>query len=241
MTDPRRVPSGRVAELAAGARHRVRPASTLTARGLAVTDAFAPLFPAGLPRGATLSVSGDAARSFVFCLSAAPTRAGAWLAVVGMADAGWRAATEAGIETARVVHVDPGQRGADCVAAALDGFDLVVVGTAVPLGASVQRRLAARAREREVVLVGDAGALDGAADVTVQVVGRGWRGIGTGRGRLAGRRVEVTARGRRVPGRHRSLEVWLPDADGGVTPVAARTVPRNPAAPADVAGRVRSA
>lgn len=200
--------------------HRVRPASTLEERTLPVCEALAPLLPDGLPRGATFAVSGDAGRSFVFAATAAATRAGSWLAVLGLPDAGWRAVAESGVVVDRVVHVDPGRREADCVAAALDGFDLVLVGSHLRLDGTVQRRLAARARERGAVLIGDRGALDQVADLRVRARGRRWRGIGDGWGHLGGRRVDLDAQGRRLPGRHRTHRVWLPDTDGGISPVA---------------------
>ncbi len=45
-----------------------------------------------------------------------------------------------------------------------------------------------------------------------------WSGLGDGWGQLTGRRVTVTGRGSAV--RARSAELWLPDANGGVSSVA---------------------
>lgn len=192
-----------------------------------MSDALANLFPSGLPRGVTLAVSGGAARSFLFAVTVAATRAGSWLAVLGLKDPGWRAAMEAGIVTERVVAVAPTatkERGAECVAAALDGFDLVIVGAALPLGNSPARRLTARARERGAVLITEAGPFNGLADITVDASGEHWHGLNNGWGHLTGRRVTVCAEGKRLPGRRRRAELWLPDATGSIDPIDPATV-----------------
>lgn len=225
--------------------HRVRPAAATTERTLPVDDALRGLFPSGLPRGVTSVVSGDAARSLAFTLAAAATRTGSWLAMIGLGDAGWRAVAEAGVEMSRVVHVDVDAaaatgRTADCVAAALDGFDLVVIGSRVRLATGVERRLAARARERGSVLVGvheppvgathhrSSGPLGTIADLRVTTRRGRWHGLGTGTGHLTGRQVEVLAEGRRLPGRRHRTRLWLPGPDGTPAPVAGTGVGPTP-------------
>lgn len=225
VTAPLPVPGTQVTAL----EQRVRPGSTTAAeRTLPVTGALTPLFPAGLPRGVTLAVTGNAARSFLFAIVAAATRSGSWLGILGMADPGWRAAAEAGVATDRIVVVDTrgsGGRDAECVAAALDGFDLVLMGSTLHPTSGTARRLAARARERGTVLLAEDGPLGKGADITVQARSDHWRGLGTGWGHLAGRRVSMHAEGRRVPGRRRRVRLWLPDADGGVASCAAAVAP----------------
>lgn len=242
MSDSTPVPRLGAAALSAWTAQQVRPASTLVERTLPVSGAFDSLLPNGLPRGATLTVSGQAGRSFAFAVAAAATRAGSWFALIGVPDAGWRAVGEAGVALSRVVHVAvrPGSdRVADCVAAALDGFDLVLVGPGIHLTDGVQRRLAARARERGTVLIGigetpagmrgsrPAGPLDTVADLRATTRAGRWHGLGSGVGHLTGRQVEVVVEGRRLPGRRRRSRLWLPGPDGTATAVPDPTTDRS--------------
>ncbi len=97
-----------------------------------------------------------------FELAAACTRAGEWVAVVDPAGSfGALAASEAGVALERfaVVRRVPPARWASVVAALVDGVSLVLADLP-PAGAGVggvgiadARRLVARARERETVLV----------------------------------------------------------------------------------------
>lgn len=218
---------------------RIRPVSVAGQRTLPVVDALATLLPTGLPRGVTLTTTGDAARSFAFTLTVAAGQTGSWLAVLGLAGPGWRAATELGVATERIVHIDVdgnADRAADCIAAALDGFDLVLVGPQVRLTASVERRLHARARERGAVLIGvhegfpdthrhtRVGPFATVADLRGATRAEPWQGLGAGTGRLTGRQVEVVIEGKRLPGRRRSTRLWLPGPHGTVTSVAEAVV-----------------
>ena len=215
---------------------RVRPLTLAGERTLPVDDALRGLLPGGLPRGVTVAVSGSAARSFALALTAAASREGSWLAVVGVPGLGWRAAAELGVAVNRVVVVEvpDATRGADCVAAALDGFDVVLIGAEAPLASAAERRLGARARERGSVLVGvhepwvgsrwagpqrTTGAFAGGADVRAVVEGDGWDGLGDGTGRLRARQVRVAVEGKRLPGRRHRADLWLPDPDGEVREV----------------------
>ena len=226
---------------------RVRPLTLAGERTLPVEDALRGLLPGGLPRGVTVRVAGGAARSFALTLAARASREGSWLAAVGLPGLGWRAAAELGVAVNRVVVVEvpDAARGADCVAAALDGFDIVLIGAGVPLAAAAERRLAARARERGSVLIGvheswvgkrwagrqrATGAFVGGADVRAVAEGGGWDGLGDGTGRLQARQVHVEVEGKRLPGRRRRADLWLPDGDGGVRMVepTAQVVPHRP-------------
>lgn len=255
----------------------VRPTVFADQRTLPVTDTLLELLPGGLPRGVTMTVTGGAARSLALAITARASQTGSWIAAIGFPGLGWQAAAELGVAVARLVAVDHADTtaAAECVAAALDGFDIVLVGTRVRLGAAVRRRLTARARERGSVLLevhdpwesgrrvapapatrsdrptrhaGDAGRADGAdlratatvvTDETATGPGSGttrggWSGIGTGTGLLRARRVDVTIEGKRLPGRRRRADLWLPGPDGAsrtvepmatVVPVGHRRVP----------------
>jgi len=230
---PTRVEAAALAEL----HPRVRPLTLAAERTLPVLDALGSLLPAGLPRGATLAVTGAAGRSFAVALLAAASQTGSWVAVVGVPGFGWRAAAEVGLDLARVVLVDPVPPDVvpECLAALVDGFDAVLLGGEARVTAAPARRLAARARERGTVLVtvvepwfagerrerAAQGPLTDLADLRASVEGEGWEGLGAGFGRLGGRQVAVELEGRRLPGRRRGSRLWLPGPDGAVAPVEA--------------------
>jgi hypothetical protein len=113
---------------------------------------------------------------------------------------------------------------ADLVAAVLDGFEVVITRVPKRLNAGVIRRVQARVQAREAVLiaVGEPGPL--VADITMEASTPVWVGVEHGSGRLRGRRVTVSATGRRVP-RPRRAELWLPGPDGAVAPAAEVTEP----------------
>jgi hypothetical protein len=203
---------------------RVDP-GVLIERSLPVHPALATLFPAGLPRGATIAVTGDAAVSSAFVLLSAATRAGSWSGVVGVAGLGARAAAEAGVDLCRLIMVRdaPGhrddERWAQVLGALVDGFDLVVVGMAERVRPVTARRVQARVQVRGSVLVvlGDPGPFS----CDLRLVSRArWEGLGDGHGHLRSREVAVVLEGRRVP-RPRRSSLCLPDAAGRVVPALA--------------------
>ena len=105
------------------------------------------------------------------------------------------------------------------VAALLEDLDVVLALPPPKLRASYARRLTARAREREGVLVVLGSRRLGAepVDLQLEVTGGRWTGVGRGHGRLVARQVEVVARGRRAAARERRARLWLPAPGGGVT------------------------
>jgi hypothetical protein len=196
----------------------VAPPTLARERTLPVTDPLVPLLPAGsLVRGQAMSCRGIAATSLALALVAEATEAGAWLAVVDVPWLGVEAAAEIGIPLERLVRVDPGadDNWADLTAAVLDGFEVVITRIPRRLGAAALRRVSARVKAREAVLVvlGEPGALS--ADVVMESSAPVWEGVEDGWGHLRGRRVTVEASGRRVP-RPRRVDLWLPAAGGGV-------------------------
>jgi hypothetical protein len=194
-------------------RERVTPVALAHQQTIAVAPGLADLFSEqALVRGRTLACTGTVATSTAVALVAAAVAQGAWLAVIDVPTLGLDAAREAGIALERVVAVNSGSamRWPDVVAAAVDGFDLVLACVPPPpqLSAGSARKVATRIRQRGavVVVVGDPGLLpcDGVIESTAVV----WSGLGDGYGHLRQRTVELRASGRRLPGRRRCrLEV----------------------------------
>ena len=147
------------------------------------------------------------------------------MAVVDVPWLGVEAAAELGIPLERLVRVDPGVAGwADLVAAALDGFEVVITRVPPRLDAGTLRRVQHRVQAREAVLIaiGEPGRL--AAELTMEASTPRWEGVEHGSGRLRGRRVTVEAGGRRVP-RQRRVELWLPGPDGTMVTAAVEPAP----------------
>ncbi|WP_188484539.1 hypothetical protein [Cellulomonas carbonis] len=183
-----------VPEDAARAVPRVPEDPEAVARLLPVAPGLDALLPAGgLARGSTVVVDGST--SLVLALLAQASAEGAWVALVGLPDAGVLAAHQLGLALDRVALVPaPGADAPTVVAALLDGFDAVVVGPAAVLADADRRRLAARARERSAVLVPTT-PWPG-AHVVLDAAGAHWEGLGRGHGRLRSRRLTVRRTGR---------------------------------------------
>jgi hypothetical protein len=190
-----------------------------TAPPLPVAPALAGLLPGGLRRGSTVSVSGSV--SLLFALLGAASADGAWCALVGFPRISAEAAAEYGVDLGRLALIpapDLVPSGwTTAVGALLDAVDIVAARP--PRGRGLApgdvRRLAARARSKDAVLVPFV--TDTAwpgADVRLHARDGVWSGIGAGTGRLRSRQVEVTVGGRGQAARDRSATLWLP-ADGG--------------------------
>jgi len=204
----------------------VAPTTLARQRTLPVAGPLQPLLPEGaLARGRTVACRGVAATSLAVALAAEAAAAGAWLAVVDVPWLGVEAVAELGVPLERLVRVDPGETAgsfggawADLVAAVLDGFELVITRVPRRVSSTVLRRVLARVQARESVLlaVGEPGPL--VPDVAIDASAAVWEGVADGWGHLRGRRVTVTASGRRVP-RPRRTELWLPGPGGAVATV----------------------
>jgi len=182
-------------------------------RLLPVLPALSGLLPGGLRRGCVIAVE----RPGLLCvtLAAGASAAGEWCAVVGMPQLGVRAAADVGVDVDRLLLVpDPGSRWPQVVAALLEGCELVLLRPPARPSAQVTRRLAAHARRSGGALV-VAGGWEG-ANLWLRVTCSQWVGIGTGHGRLRGRRVQVIAGGRGSGARPRVQWWWLPGPDGAV-------------------------
>lgn len=178
------------------------------------------MLPGGLRRGSTVAVSGSI--SLLLAALGAASSAGAWCALVGFPRISAEAAAEYGVDLSRLAVVPaPGAGWTTAVGALLDAVDLVAVRPPRLVPGDV-RRLAARARTREAVLL-SYGEWPG-ADVRLRADGGQWSGIGEGTGRLRARRLQVHAEGRGHAARPRVVSVWLPAAGGGLD-VAAPLAP----------------
>ena len=203
---------------------RVAPVSMAREQMLPVAGHVTKLFSeGGLVRGRVLSCRGMAATSASLDLVAAAVAAGSWLAVIDVPTLGLDAASELGVPLERIVAIDTSLGGkttaanvaeraarwADVVAAAADGFEVMLTRVPAEVTASTVRKVATRLQQRGVVMLvlGDPGPLvcDGVIDTIDQV----WSGVGAGWGHLQQRTVDMSASGRRVPGR-RCVSLALP-------------------------------
>jgi hypothetical protein len=204
---PRRDPAARE-RLAALGRH-ARPAVAAHERAVALGRELATLVPGGtLVRGSVVGVDGPlgaGATTLALELAAAVTAVGEWAAVVDPdGSVGGRAAAEAGVALERfaVVRRVPPTRWATVVAALLDGVSLVIAEPSRAIAPGDARRLVARARERESVLVVRPRAWPAEVGFTVWADASAW-GEGAVAGMLTGRRMQVRVEGRGAAARPR--------------------------------------
>ncbi|MEX2626210.1 MAG: hypothetical protein WD225_04965 [Ilumatobacteraceae bacterium] len=178
---------------------------------LPVVDRLASILPdGGLVRGRTVACVGPAAPTVALTLVARATAEGSWLAVVGLPWLGVEAARELGVALERVVAVDVDPRHhpdwAECVAAAVVGFEVVLAAPSRSMSDRLWRQVRARLQARGGVLVTlptPSGPTPSApvpsADLVVTASTEAWEGIGRGHGHLSGRRLRLTVTGRRTP------------------------------------------
>jgi hypothetical protein len=174
-----------------------------------------------LRRGSTVSVAGSV--SLLLALLGTASADGAWCALVGFPRISAEAAGEYGLDLSRLALV-PAVTAASwttAVGALLDAVDIVAARPpqrAVPPGDV--RRLAARARSKDAVLVPYLGQGEWpGADVRLQARESTWTGIGAGSGRLRARQVDVVKGGRNQAARGASARLWLPADGGGVAAI----------------------
>lgn len=183
-----------------------RPLVLARERSIQLGEGLGALVPGGaLTRGSVLRVAGSGATSVIFTLASAVTAVGEWAAVVELDDTlGALAAAEAGValEQFAVVRRVPPARWAIVVAALLEGVSLVVAD--VPRGVRLgdARRLIARARERETVLLVHerVAAWPAEAALTFCAMGGAWGDL-VADGHLTERALRVEVEGRGVAAR----------------------------------------
>lgn len=183
---------------------------------------LAALFPeGGIRKGSTVAVGPMiGGGSLALSLAGHVTGQGGWAAAVGWRSLGLVAAAELGVDLRRLALVPaPGDQWALVVAALVDGFDLLVLRPPARVRPADARRLAARIRERgAVVVLLDAPGWPESPDLHLSARSTGWDGLGTGHGFLRARRLEVTLGGRRVGGRERRGQMWLPSPPDRAVP-----------------------
>jgi len=197
-------------------------------QGLPVHPALTRLFPDGmLRRGSVLGITGRRGSvALLLALISQPTTEGSWAAIVGIPALGIEAASALGVPLDHLVLVpDPGGRWPEVVGVLLDAVDLVAIGLPSTCRAADARRLAARARERRSVLaVVTPPKLQTLRwpepiDLQLQVTSAIWDGLAVGDGVLRRRQVVVQSSGRRSAGRERTVQLWLPTAEGHLAAV----------------------
>jgi hypothetical protein len=192
---------------------------------LPVHPALRQVLPDGLRRGSTVGVGGSL--SLLFALLGAASAGGAWCALVGFPPVSAEALAEYDVDLGRVAIVPaPGPSWTTAVGALLDAVDVVAARPPARMVPGDVRRLAARVRTRDAVLVPylTGGETWPGADVRLQAGEGRWVGIGDGSGRLRARRLQVQAEGRGASARPRRAELWLPaEAGGGVRDIETGT------------------
>lgn len=192
---------------------QVAPLTLATERTLPIPDAFVDLFSEpGMVRGRTMACTGAAATSLALSLVAPAVAAGSWLAIVDLPTIGLDAACEFGVALERVVAVASAQpsKWPDVIAAAADGFDIVLATVPPEVSATAMRKVVTRLRQRSVVMIvlGDPGLLS--CDGVLDAGSSEWEGLGDGHGHLQRRGLMVEASGRRQPGQRRRCRLALP-------------------------------
>jgi hypothetical protein len=166
--------------------------------------------------------------SLALSLAARVTKAGSWVAAVGLPSLGLAAAAELGVRLDRLALVHhPGEQWPAVVASLLDGVDLLLLRTPTRARPADARRLASRVRERGTVMMvldrsrsGRAERWPESPDLRLTVVQSAWAGLGVGYGHLEARKVEVMLTGRRAAARERRLALCLPGPDGDLVAVS---------------------
>lgn len=214
--------------LSAEIMQRIQPVTLSGQKVLPVPEAVRSLFPwGGVQRGTSVSVAGNGGWALAMAVMAEALGAEGWLAVVGVPDLGLAAAAEFGVRLDRVLVVETPSvsQWPVVVASLLEAVDVVAIAPEGRVGPRDARRLNARAREQESVLLH----LDGArtwptaVDLNLAVSADGWEGLGDGHGYLQARLVTIEATGRRSAARASSLSVWLPGPMGGIAAVGRST------------------
>lgn len=162
--------------------------------GWAVPECLAEILPRGLERGMSVGFSGSILIGLL--LAGIASGSGAWSVFLGMAGVGWEAAESLGVEASRTVCVPKVGDAArtQALTAAVDGFDVAVIGSSIRLDARERRLLSKRAAVRGCLLLGEG--WDCRDRVSGEVVAV--EGVDRGVGHVRALLVEAAAGRRRV-------------------------------------------
>ena len=162
--------------------------------GWAVPECLAEILPRGLERGMSVGFSGSILIGLL--LAGIASGSGAWSVFLGMAGVGWEAAESLGVEASRTVCVPRvgGAARTQALTAAVDGFDVAVIGSSIRLDARERRLLSKRAAVRGCLLLGEG--WDCRDRVSGEVVAV--EGVDRGVGHVRALLVEAAAGRRRV-------------------------------------------
>jgi len=217
-SDDRSDPGGTARARLAVAGIRARPVTLARERTLIVPGDLGSLLPGGsLLRGSVVTVEGRpgaGVTTLALELAAAVTSVGEWAAAVDIdGTLGGEAAAEVGVALDRFAVVrlpatsrPTSTRWAAVVAALLDGVSLVLAEVPRHARAGDARRLVARARERQAVLVAIGPDTRWPVDATLCLSAEGgaWRGLTLGAGLLSDRSRTVRVEGRGEAARSRT-------------------------------------
>jgi hypothetical protein len=144
--------------------------------------------------------------SLALALLAAPSREGAWSAVVGVDDFGVEAAAEMGVDLTRTVLVpEPGEHWLEATAALIDVVTVVLLRPPAGVTERAASRIVARLRKRSAVLL-VRGRWPG-SEARLDLVSSTWTGVGHGHGRLVGRRLDVAVTRGSAPARRVAVDL----------------------------------
>ena len=210
---PREALSGRAWSGAASDAARWREASG----GWAVPECLAEILPRGLEPGMSVGFSGSVLMGLL--LAGIASGSGAWSVFLGMPGMGWDAAGSLGVDASRTVCVPKVGDAArtQALTAAVDGFDVVVVGSSIRLDARERRLLSKRAAVRGSLLLGEG--WDCRDRVRGEVVAV--EGVDRGVGHVRALLVEATSGRRRVRLRIGACG-WAQASDGEKNEAAGR-------------------
>jgi hypothetical protein len=177
-------------------------------RALAVGGELGAALPGGgLRRGTVTSVHGPGAAAAALPLLAAVTGVGEWAAVVELADrpgdfAGL-AAVESGVvlDHCAIIRSVQRERWAVVVGALLEGMTMVAASVPAHARPADARRLVARARERQALLIVVGAGWPAEAALRIHAGPSRWHGLERGDGLLAWRDLAITVEGKGAPRR----------------------------------------
>jgi hypothetical protein len=201
----------------------IRPTATAAERVLPVRSDLASLLPlGGLRRGTVAQIAHG---GLLYAALSEAMSEGAWAVFVGAPSLGLAAAFDHGISAERlaIITTPPPDQCAAVIAALVDAVELVVIGPTVVLRAADARRLGARLRERNGVLI-SMGVWPEVAEVTLEVTGSSFVGIDHGHGHLQGWALEVQVGGRGAAARGRKGTVTLSGSSDAVIEVVSAPI-----------------